>query len=258
MTKIKSSKHHLQQQRYADREYSGILYDYKLVPWHKTYIDRINEYVLKIKDSKSKIKTLQKKTLVDLGSGQGYIAIEIAKKGINVVACDLSPESIKNINRYKDQFKIKNIEAIRCFAEKLPLKSSSADYVVANALLEHIAEEKQAIEEWKRILKPGGRMLISVPLSFKYVWPFFWPLNYLHDRRIGHLRRYDLQIIQDKFRLKVLDHFYTGHPLKVIWAILAIIFRTDFLAEFIERYDRSMSKRRYGASNIVVVMEKSK
>jgi len=242
------NNHYLKQQSFFDWAYSKVLYDYRLDPWHLTYIDKIKKHVLG--------KSLKNKTLVDLGAGQGYISIEMAKLGLNVIACDMSKESIKSINRYEKEFKLKKVKAVKCFVEKLPLKDNSVDYVVANAILEHISSEQEAISEWKRILKPKGRLLVSVPLAYKYVWPFFWLLNYVNDKRVGHLRRYDLEGLKDKFDMKVIDYSYTGHPLKVIWALFSLLFKTNIFAQTIENLDNNLSNKRYGASNIIVIFEK--
>ena len=49
--------------------------------------------------------------------------------------------------------------------EKLPFEDNSADIIVAEHILEHIYLHKQegALREWHRILKPGGKLVITVP-----------------------------------------------------------------------------------------------
>lgn len=250
-------KHYKKQQSFFDWAYSKVLYDYKLDPWHLTYIEKIKKYVLDERKKNNLDYLHARKTLVDLGAGQGYIAIEMAKLGLKVIACDMNNESIKSINRYKKNFKLKNIKAIKCFVEKLPIRNSSVDFVIANAILEHIENEGQAINEWKRILKPSGRLLVSVPLAYKYIWPFFWLLNYVNDQRVGHLRRYDLGSLQKKFGMKIIHFSYSGHALKVIWAMSSLLFKTNLFAQTVENLDNKLSDKRYGSSNIIVVFEKN-
>ena len=237
--------HHTKQLSYFGYEF-GHVDKYELESWQKSYIEKVKKYML----GKSR-----KKVLIDIASGSGYVAIEMAKFGLNVIAIDLTPEAINNLNKYKKQYSLHSLTIKKCFAEKIPLPDKSVDFIVANAILEHIPNEKEAINEWKRILKPHGKMLITVPLKLRYVWPFLWLVNYLHDKRIGHLRRYDLQNLQEKFKLKVQKVFYTGHLLKVIGVIMALFVRNQKICNFIEKIDIKQENKRYGASNIIVLFE---
>jgi len=237
--------HHTKQLSYFGYEF-GHVDKYELESWQKSYIEKVKKYML----GKSR-----KKVLIDIASGSGYVAIEMAKFGLNVIAIDLTPEAINNLNKYKKQFSLHSLTIKKCFAEKIPLPDKSVDFIVANAILEHIPNEKEAINEWKRILKPHGKMLITVPLKLRYVWPFLWLVNYLHDKRIGHLRRYDLQSLQAKFSLKVSKVFYTGHLLKVISVIMAFFVKNQKISNFFEKIDIKQENKRYGASNIIVLFE---
>ena len=58
----------------------------------------------------------------------------------------------------------KGVDAnITADAGKLPLKTSSKDYIVASHVLEHILNPLAALKEWKRVLKPGGRLFLTTP-----------------------------------------------------------------------------------------------
>ncbi len=247
MDKIKQYKN---QRRYFDREFSAVK-KYELEAWQESYIDRIKKHVLD--------KQYKKKTLLDIATGTGYIAIEMAKLGMNVIACDLSPEAIKNLQKYKKQFKLKNLKLLVCKAENLPLKTESVDYITANAILEHIPEEKAAVVEWKRVLKKKGKMFIVVPLKLRYIWPFLWLPNYIHDKQIGHLRRYDLQTLRTRFKLKTIKYFYTGHLIKVLPIVLSKFMNNGSdksFHEFFEKKDQEQDQILYGANNISVVFQK--
>lgn len=241
--------HYQQQLSYYGKEYSKVL-TYSLKPWHETYIKRIKNTLLDIN------KKFPRKTLIDIGAGEGYIAIEMAKLGLSVIACDLANEALDNIDRAKKQFNLLNIKLIQCNAEAIPIERESVDYIVANAILEHLPNEKKAVEEWKRILKPRGKMFITVPLKYRYLWPFLIPINYVHDKRIGHLRRYDRKSLKKLFNLKELRFFYTGHFLKVLGFLLSSIFGTYFFSEVLESTDKKFENVWYGASNIIVIFQK--
>lgn len=253
--KMKQSQHNRQKKFYGHDLKLYVDYDENLNAWRRVYLERIKKHFLK--------KNFLSQKIIDIGTGSGYVAVELAKTGMRVLACDLTPLSINNLKRYKKQFSLQNLEAFACPAEKIPLRAKSVDYIVANAILEHIPDERAAIKEWKRILKPGGKIFIVVPLKFRHIWPFFWPLNYINDKMVGHLRRYDKKDLEQKFQMKISKVFYTGHIIKVIWLLSSRIFamnlRSNFkLDDLIEKIDEKFQSIKYGGSNIVAILEARK
>lgn len=238
---------HDQQISYFNNEFKNADF-LNMAPWQQSYIKRVWKFMIKKPSSQ---------VLLDVGTGSGYIALTAAKEKLKkVIGVDLTPGSIEKLKEIKKKSKLNNLELILAPAEKTNLASSCVDILVANAILEHIAEESKTIKEWKRVLKPGGRMMVTVPLKFRYMLPFFWPLNYIHDRRIGHLRRYDIDDLKDKFKLEVVDVVYTGHLVKVIGTLANFIIHSQRLSAFLEVVDSKFAQIRYGASNISVIFEK--
>lgn len=64
----------------------------------------------------------------------------------------------------------------------LPFDDGVFDAVCAFDVVEHCAPESQAVEELARVLRPGGRLLVSVP-AYRWAWSD-------HDVRAGHHTRY--------------------------------------------------------------------
>lgn len=242
-------KQYEHQRSYFDKEFSNI-HEYQLAQWQISYIDRIKKSLL--------TKDFKKKTLLDIATGRGYVAIEMAKLGMRVIACDLSSQAIQNLRKYKKKFSLKNLQLLECPAEEIPLANKSVDFIVANSILEHIPDEKRAIDQWKRLLKPDGKMFIAVPLKFRYVWPFLWPINYIHDKRIGHLRRYDLEDLKKKFQLPITNVFYTGHLVKIFSIIVSILTRSKTHEKYFETLDKKRSAKKFGANNITVIFKDTK
>lgn len=244
---MNKSDHYKKQLKYFGYEF-GSKKEYSLASWQKRYVEIIRREILG--------KNHKGKTLVDIATGSGYVAIELSKLPLNVIVTDLSSQAIANVKKYKKQFGLSNLRAIKCYAEKIPLSSESVDYIVANAILEHIPDEAKAIKEWKRILKPKGKLFITVPLKFKYIWPFLWLPNYIHDKKIGHLRRYDKKSLERAFDLPVKNIFYSGHLIKVLGIILSIITKSDIFNDYFEKEDKKKEKRAYGANNISLIFAK--
>ena len=110
--------------------------------------------------SKSNVKSL----IVDLGSGPGFLSIEIQKLIPNICIIDLDP-SIKMLEMArKHTFKgnYKNFGAILAVSENIPLKSDSVDNLVSRFSLPYWKKPKDSFEEIFRVLKPGGRIILEV------------------------------------------------------------------------------------------------
>ncbi|OGD78421.1 hypothetical protein A2368_01210 [Candidatus Collierbacteria bacterium RIFOXYB1_FULL_49_13] len=67
-------------------------------------------------------------------------------------------------------------------ALKLPFPKSSFDIVLLLDVIEHIKDDTQVLVEAKRVLKPGGQIIVTAPAL-----PFIWSD---HDTHQGHKRRY--------------------------------------------------------------------
>jgi SAM-dependent methyltransferase len=73
-------------------------------------------------------------------------------------------------------------EGVCASALALPFADGTFDVVAAFDVIEHCAPEHQAVAELARVLRPGGRLLVSVP-AYQWAWSD-------HDVRAGHHRRY--------------------------------------------------------------------
>lgn len=73
-------------------------------------------------------------------------------------------------------------EGVRASALALPFPDATFDVVTAFDVIEHCAPEDRAVYELQRVLRPGGRLLLSVP-AYQWAWSD-------HDVRAGHHRRY--------------------------------------------------------------------
>lgn len=67
-------------------------------------------------------------------------------------------------------------------AQKPSFPDRSFDVITASDVLEHLAEDGRALDEWYRMLKPGGTLIVFVP-AFQFLWT-------AHDEVNRHFRRY--------------------------------------------------------------------
>jgi len=195
------------------------------------------------------------KTILDCGAGCGYMSVGLAQKGAKVFACDLTLKGLKRLQIISDNLNL-NIVTVCCSAEDLPFKDNLFDYFISNAVLEHLPREKDAITEINRVCKNSAGLMVTVPLSYRFLNPFFLPINYIHDKKIGHLRRYDKKKLKNKFKgWSIQNVYYTGHTKKVLRTLTNTILRIfDDLK--IEKEDERKSKIKLWASNICVIFRR--
>ncbi len=102
--------------------------------------------------------------LLDMGCGNGRHAIEGLKRGCRVVGIDASMELLKickkNVrNKVTRDF---HVDLLRADVKKLPFQKNTFHNVIYIAAIHHLKSGRvESLEETKRVLKPGGRVLVS-------------------------------------------------------------------------------------------------
>ncbi len=95
--------------------------------------------------------------VVDVGSGGGWFSRMMQSTGAMVTSVDLS---MKNLQRVTGKFESNGLMAS---ASNLPIADESVDAVIASEVIEHLNNPGEAIAEFIRIVKPGGRVVITTP-----------------------------------------------------------------------------------------------
>lgn len=96
--------------------------------------------------------------ILDLGCGTGEGTSRIYAEGMTVIATDLSPEMARTAVR---RFPV--LQGCVADAAGLPFASERFDIVQSLGVLEYIGPYERAVRELRRVLKPGGTLIISVP-----------------------------------------------------------------------------------------------
>jgi len=244
------SPHSRNQQSYFEKRMTGQIIDIptKMNYWKVRYLQRFIENFNLIKN----------RFVIEVGIGSGYMTIGLAQKGAQVIACDIT---FKNLIALKNSVRVlgieKNVLFVCCSADMLPFKKDVFDYFVMNSVLEHIPAEKKVISEIDRILKKDGGLMITVPVKYKYIFPPLLLLNFFHDKRIGHLRRYDEVNLKGKlYKFSLKRTYFTGHPLKVLKVIVNMIVKV-FDEKVIEDEDAKKDTSLLWSSNLIAFFKKS-
>lgn len=100
------------------------------------------------------------KTLLDVGCGDGALALDLARRGAIVTGLDPNPAMIAAARRRSEPAGMQS-RFIEGKAEKLPFEDASFDVAVAVAVLCFVEDVERAFAEMSRVLKPGGRLIIG-------------------------------------------------------------------------------------------------
>lgn len=151
-------------------------------------------------------------TIVDLGCSTGYLLEDLQRTipRATLIGVDLIAAGLR-----KAHVNVPDAELLQADVCALPLQDASMDAVVSANLLEHVPDDGRALTEVRRILRPGARAVIVVPVG---------PGNYdYYDRFLGHERRYARRELARKATeagLTVLEDVCLGAPLyPAFWAV---------------------------------------
>ncbi len=103
---------------------------------------------------------IENKTVLDIACGEGYGSKLIAGKASTVYGVDIDPVTIKNA---KQKYAAPNLSFLEGSADNIPLKASTVDVVVSFETIEHHDKHEEMMNEIKRVLKPGGILIMSSP-----------------------------------------------------------------------------------------------
>ena len=117
-------------------------------------------------------------TVLDAGCGHGRMAELLSKRGLQVFGFDESSLAVS-----KAATRVPDALFWSGSLLQMALPDAKFDAVISGDVLEHLEDDKKAVAEIFRVLKPGGLAVVSVPAD-----PKKWSLD---DEWSGHKRRYN-------------------------------------------------------------------
>lgn len=162
--------------------------------------------------------------VIDIGCSSGYLVEELKcfMPRARVICSDYLAEALERLQRDHPEIPLLQFDACHC-----PLPDECVDVVTMLNVLEHIQDDRRAISEVFRILKPGGCAYIEVPVH---------PMLYgLYDRYLLHHRRYRFREIRKMLMdagFEVRATGYLGFSIFLPFCVVKLLDRArDHLSE---------------------------
>lgn len=148
---------------------------------------------------------IEKPHLLDIGCSIGATVRAARKFGWDATGVDISKAAVEHCR--KDGLDCHKLEGV-----ELPFEDETFDVVTHWHVIEHVEDVIETLTEWKRVLKPGGLMILETPdasyLKAKIMGPRyekFWPAAHLYT-----FNRKNLSSILDREGFEVLPTRLTG------------------------------------------------
>jgi GT2 family glycosyltransferase/SAM-dependent methyltransferase len=122
------------------------------------------------------------KDVLDVASGEGYGSALLAGVARHVTGLELDADSVAHA---KAGYILPNVSFFEGDAHELPFADASFDVVVSFETLEHLRDQRRFLTETKRVLRPGGTLVISTPDRHVYSAPG-QPVNPYHVLELAH------------------------------------------------------------------------
>ena len=155
---------------------------------------------------------------LDVATGAGHTALALAPHVRQVIATDITPEMLDLGRTLQTERGITNVEFKLASVDDLPFADGSFDIVTCRRAAHHFADIHHALAEMRRVLKPGGRLVIddrSVPED-DFVDATMNRLDVLHDE--SHVREYrpsewERMLSEAGFQIEAVETYTRHRPL---------------------------------------------
>jgi len=150
-----------------------------------------------------------KEYIIDVGGGNGYVALGIQNSGFKVVMLESGPDGVMNAQKRGIK------EILHTTFQDANFPDSSVDSIGLFDVLEHIEDDHAFLTIASKCMREEGRLYITVP-AHRYLWSWM-------DVQAGHFRRYSITPLKkllnkSGFEVKYASYFFSGLSLPIFFS----------------------------------------
>ncbi|OLD63489.1 MAG: hypothetical protein AUF65_02140 [Chloroflexi bacterium 13_1_20CM_50_12] len=112
----------------------------------------------------------QEMTVLDAGTGTGYLAGMMASLVGNIIGVDCAPAMLTRAGEKMAQAGYRHVSFKEGMAEDLPVATGSVDIAMCHMLLHHVVSPRTVLAELRRVVRPGGYVLIIDAHAHRQHW----------------------------------------------------------------------------------------
>jgi ubiquinone/menaquinone biosynthesis C-methylase UbiE len=160
--------------------------------WDDTTLEHLHRYGVALDFCRGR-------RVLDIASGEGYGSNLLAGVAEGVTGVDISEEAVAHA---RAKYRRPNLEYLRGSADDIPLAAAAVDTVVSFETIEHHDRHAEMMAEFRRVLRPGGVLVISSP-------------DKLHCSDLTGMNNpfHVKELYREEFHALVRDHFRHVEPL---------------------------------------------
>lgn len=126
--------------------------------WGETTAEHLHRYAMTL-------DLVTNMSVLDLACGEGYGSYLLSKNAGSVTGIDIDNATIEKAGK---KYIAPNLRFLTGSATSIPLQENAFDIIVSFETIEHLTDHETMMKECKRVLKPGGLLIISTPNKKKY------------------------------------------------------------------------------------------
>lgn len=188
--------------------------------------------------------------VLDMGAGGGRHAFEVVRRGADAVAFDLNAAELKDVvavmggmSEAGDVPEATMGAACNGSALDLPFPDGTFDRVIASEVLEHVPDDRRAMSELARVLRPGGVLAVTVPRWFPELVNWALDDEYHAPAAVGgHVRIYRESALRTRLEatgsLRVVDRHHAHGLHSPYWWLKCAVGVNDADNPLVNAYHR--------------------